>query len=115
MFCTPDADHNYQIPALALCKALHRLEVRANRLATEYCNGTVEIEALDKYEETVNKRIAELLPNLPIEAFHFNRDPRGYALKINDEWMKANRELTDGLYRDWGGYGILAPEFDGRA
>lgn len=33
----------------------------------------------------------------------FNGDPRGYALKV---------DLRDGetLHRDWGGYGIIAPD-----
>lgn len=37
-----------------------------------------------------------------------NRDPRGYALKIDDEWMRAHRDVV--LHRDWGGYGIIAPD-----
>jgi len=36
-----------------------------------------------------------------------NRDPRGYALKIDDAWM---REHNVALHRDWGGYGIIAPD-----
>jgi len=36
----------------------------------------------------------------------FNSDPRGYALKIKDDYT---RDIT--IYRDWGGYGILAPDF----
>jgi hypothetical protein len=36
-----------------------------------------------------------------------NGDPRGYSLKIEDSWM---REHKAELHRDWGGYGILAPE-----
>ncbi len=44
--------------------------------------------------------------NAPIPVF-INRDPRGYALKINDEWMRANNAK---LETDWGGYGLIAPE-----
>jgi hypothetical protein len=40
-----------------------------------------------------------------------NRDPRGYALKIDDAWM---RETNAALHTDWGGYGIIAPEFNAR-
>lgn len=40
-----------------------------------------------------------------------NRDPRGYALKIDDKWM---REHKAALHQDWGGYGIIAPEIDGK-
>jgi hypothetical protein len=38
-----------------------------------------------------------------------NRDPRGYALKIDDEWMRSQAHP---LHRDWGGYGIIAPEIE---
>ena len=39
-----------------------------------------------------------------------NRDPRGYALKIDDVWMHNKQPR---LFRDFGGYGILAPEITG--
>ena len=38
-----------------------------------------------------------------------NRDPRGYALKISDEWMRNNPKA---LPCDWGGYGIIAPDMN---
>ncbi len=45
-----------------------------------------------------------------------NRDARGYALKINDEWLNQQRSRADTvhkavIHRDWGGYGIIAPDF----
>jgi hypothetical protein len=43
-------------------------------------------------------------PLVPI--FH-NGDPRGYALKIREEYV---REHALDIHRDWGGYGILAPD-----
>lgn len=45
----------------------------------------------------------------PLVPVFINRDPRGYALKIDDGWM---REHNAELHRDWGGYGIIAPEID---
>jgi hypothetical protein len=36
----------------------------------------------------------------------FNGDARGYALKINDEFVKDKE-----IFKDWGGYGIIAPDF----
>ena len=44
----------------------------------------------------------------PLVPVFVNRDPRGYALKIDDEWMRARQEVR--LATDWGGYGILAPD-----
>ncbi len=43
----------------------------------------------------------------PLVPVFLNGDPRGYSLKIDDEWMRAKRPR---LHSDWGGYGILAPE-----
>ena len=43
----------------------------------------------------------------PLVPVFVNRDPRGYALKIDDAWMGAQKAV---LHRDWGGYGILAPD-----
>ena len=37
-----------------------------------------------------------------------NGDARGYALKIDDEYLKNN---NFNIHRDWGGYGIIAPDF----
>ena len=45
----------------------------------------------------------------PLVPVFLNRDPRGYALKIKSEWMEARRDSVR-LHRDWGGYGILAPD-----
>lgn len=42
----------------------------------------------------------------PVPVF-INLDPRGYALKIDDEWM---RRKDAKLHTDMGGYGIIAPE-----
>jgi hypothetical protein len=45
----------------------------------------------------------------PLVPIFVNRDPRGYCLKIDDEYTRANK-LDIGT--DWGGYGIIAPEID---
>jgi len=44
----------------------------------------------------------------PLIRVLLNRDPRGYALKIDDEDM---RRLDLRLHSDMGGYGIIAPDF----
>lgn len=38
-----------------------------------------------------------------------NGDPRGYTLKIDDKYKDKMHKA--GVYRDWGGYGIIAPDF----
>ena len=37
-----------------------------------------------------------------------NGDARGYALKIDDNYIRSN---NFNIYRDFGGYGIIAPDF----
>ena len=84
-----------------LCKKLHRHEVRAHRLTEEMCCVDVNHDAaLDRIEIAVTK----ILGNGP--PIFINRDPRGYALKIRTEHAK---ELY--IHKDWGGYGIICPEF----
>ena len=46
-----------------------------------------------------------------------NRDPRGYALKIREDWLQAARAAgrTVGhkgccIHQDFGGSGIIAPD-----
>ena len=93
---------------IKLCKKLRRLETVTHRTSTDYCNGAIDWERWEEIGlDTVSKLIALLNPKDPNE-FHVNGDPRGYALKIESETVK-NRELE--IERDWGGYGILAPDF----
>lgn len=105
---------------VALCKKLRRIESAAHRVMTDYCNGDATSDQADKAEESALKRLRSLLAvdsyQSASAALFVNRDPRGYALKLCDEWTREyNREQyskTDGLpiYTDWGGYGIIAPD-----
>jgi hypothetical protein len=103
-----------------LCKALRRLEARGAALALRLCNGPEfpTEDSADKISEAILSRVSHLLGNyvyndkekvritrVPI---FVNRDPRGYALKICDSWMQEHGNPLS--QRDWGGYGILAPE-----
>ena len=92
-----------------LSKQVHRLEVKAHRMAEDYCNGIINEEFTDRQESSIMKSLDKILnykaQSIPV---FFNGDPRGYALKIDDKWMKDN---NCDLHRDWGGYGIIAPEF----
>ena len=93
--------------------ALCRLERRASRNAERVCNG--EIQRSDTGQELYDKRILDAVNALTgfrgkgIPVF-LNDDPRGYALKIEDAWMRANDSGPEiRLERDMGGYGLLAP------
>ena len=91
-----------------LAKKVHRLEVKAHRLAEEDCNtGNTPDDWDDKILTSLDKIINFRVQNIPV---FVNGDPRGYALKIDDKYV---RDHNLDIHRDWGGYGILAPEFDG--
>jgi hypothetical protein len=117
-----NAIFNTGLDNVKLAKNLHRLEVKAHKLATDYCNGEngVTWENWDEKCEPILKAVRKVLNMtdtyrqnaIPI---FINGDCRGYALKIDSDFMHGYLTHGGKLYTDWGGYGILAPEFDGRA
>jgi len=100
------------LDAIKLSKKVHMIETKANYLALRYCNGDIDMDEIDKGAAKLMASLDNVLQySLAAVPVFFNRDPRGYALKIDDEYV---RNFNVDIYRDWGGYGILAPEFDGR-
>lgn len=85
---------------------LLRAEKQAHRQTTKECNQDVSDEDSDNWRE---KFIARLTKKLGVdkmpEGFVINYDPRGYALKMKEG------TFPQGFWTDFGGYGILAPEF----
>ena len=90
-----------------LCKLLRRLEVQGNGIACALCNGEIEQETYEKNAENVLNRLFDLIGRKWEGVVIINGDPRGYALKIRDDYVRENNIE---VYRDWGGYGILAPD-----
>lgn len=99
-------------------RTLRTLENRAHRNAEQYCNGP-EYHGIDQDEyfkrrERIEEQVKALFGGTLPRGFFINGDPRGYALKIN-AGNEAGQEhhpeyIPQGLHKDWGGYGILAPE-----
>src|SRR4051812_7144434 len=94
-----------------LCVKLRRLEAKAAALALRGCNGP-EWDHEGEQEAAYDAVLADAKKLLGNDGKRYipmfiNRDPRGYQLKINDKWMA---ETGWPLERDWGGYGIIAPE-----
>ena len=91
---------------MTLCKRLRRIETAFSRVSLAYCNGTTTEAEIDRAAGNATSALARLLRpgSVPL---HLNRDPRGYALKIDDEYTRAHG--LD-LERDGGEYGILAPD-----
>ena len=100
---------NTQLDNIALCKKLRKIQSRVENAAVYHCNGAMDSNKWD----IISDRALEALENVlsfrraGIKVF-INSDPRGYAFKIDDKDM---REKNISLYRDMGGYGILAPDF----
>ena len=98
---------------IQLCKKLRRIEVRMNHIAERECSDEAFCLEMgeDGVEKLVNKALASLDKLLGFSAagvpVFVNMDPRGYALKIKSEYV-AEHNLV--IHRDWGGYGIIAPE-----
>ena len=92
--------------SIKLCKKLFRLENKAHRLAEDDYNGINVNADVEKIFKSVSKILN--LKNINDFKIFFNNDPRGYALKIDDEFVSKNKLK---IHRDWGGNGILAPDF----
>lgn len=120
-----NAIFNTKFDNITLCRKLYRLEKKASRASINLCNtNTLHLNELNRYtgydveqtsEEEQEKFFSDILnkvdkllgfkaANVPV---FINYDPRGYALKIKSEFIKG-KELTT----DWGGYGIIAPDFN---
>ena len=98
--------------AQLLYEKLRRIELKMNRQMCDECNRTSRLT--EKQEEDLSeKTLAKLTKLLPLATGLFiNGDPRGYSLKIKENDVKILNERGNiNIYQDWGGYGILAPEF----
>ena len=107
-----NAIFNTGIDPVKLCKKLRTLELKAHSLCEIECNTgedkDVELSAiLTKVKAILFPDTFKSNPEL-FKAVFINGDPRGYALKIRSEYVAKNN-LT--IYRDWGGYGIICPDF----
>lgn len=93
-----------------LCKRLRRWETKAHQAAENLCNVPNYQEAYDRTQARTLAGVDKLLNFTAVDVPVFvNGDPRGWALKIKDDWMRAHPEHQ--LHQDMGGYGILAPNF----
>jgi len=94
---------------VSLVEALQRLEKRAHKLAEDECNRPLPEGYADRVQAKIERELDALLDFKRAKVPVFvNGDPRGYALKIEDGYV---RDHNLDIHRDWGGYGILCPEF----
>lgn len=114
-----------EVDPVKLCKQLRKLERQGAALGLRLCNGP-------EFDPGESETISEGILGKVDALLHFresgipvfvNLDPRGYALKIDDTWMRQHMSRLGGgtrqkpqdeaccrMRRDWGGYGIIAPD-----
>ena len=94
------------IDPVKLCKRLFRLENKAHKLALDFCNGEIDQLEWDQKANKILTKVEAILKNKKV--LFLNGDARGYALKIDDGYIRINNL---NIHKDWGGYGIVAPDF----
>ena len=104
--------HAIEQNPLTLCKKLRVLENKAHKLAIMNCNEGVDDEVYEAEEMKILGAVNKLLNNIEGVSLEYvpifmNGDPRGYALKIQDDYVRSHNL---NIHRDMGGYGIIAPE-----
>ena len=98
---------------IKLCKALRIIERKLNTINEEECNtGDMQTDKacnlMDKAKNILFPDDEIKLENLELyKAVVLNGDPRGYALKIESDYVRDNDII---VHRDCGGYGIIAPD-----
>lgn len=97
------------VDSLQLMKGICRLERKLHRASEWYCNGWMD----DKKYLKVKGEIALGLAKLGIDFGNiiFNADPRGASLKLDINYTQYLRKEGIMVDVDWGGDGILAPDF----
>ena len=96
---------NLNVDGVKLSKQLFRLENKAHKIATDYCNGVIDGDSAEIESQKIISKVAKLLNTNTFNMF-FNFDARGYALKFFEDFSKDKP-----IHKDWGGYGIIAPDF----
>lgn len=84
---------------------LRMIEREGSRHAEKMCSDSDYYNSnIDRLDEISDKIVGKANALLGTDRVWLNTDPRGYALKVD----LSDEEL---LHTDWGGYGIIAPDF----
>lgn len=97
-------DHDNTRTGLDIWRKLCRLERSAHDAATRYCNAEIDGDKWEALRAGVTAQVKALFGGKLPQGFFVNGDPRGYALKLDNEKVT----IPDGMHKDFGGYGILA-------
>lgn len=106
-----------KLTGLQLWRKLCQIEREASDGATAYCNGEIHTaaqrlvwnfnadeNAWENFSQWIEAKVAKVFGGKLPQGFFVNGDPRGYALKLDNEKVT----IPDGMHTDWGNDGILA-------
>lgn len=90
---------------------LRVLERRAHSITTKMCNGLGNNDTLQNQLDKILSKVCTYFYPTMKESIFINHDARGYAIKFTI--IQTNHLIAMGIkpHTDWGGYGILAPDF----
>lgn len=91
---------------LQLWRMLARIEREANRIACKVCNGEIGTDGMESHDAVIKAKVARVFGGTLPPGFFYNKDPRGYSLKLEEASVPFQ------LHEDWGRYQILAPEIN---
>jgi len=99
---------------VTLYKKLHRIQARVQTRNERRCGDGRTFHETDQDHAAFERRTLDSINRLidfrgagvPVI---LNTDPRGYALKVRESYMRDHPECS--LPKDWGGYGLLVPDF----
>lgn len=102
---------------IKLCKKLRRLQSQAEAITLRMCNGPeYQEDEADNLLNVIMDKLTLILGNdITCVPIFINRDPRGYAFKIHDTWLRERQQMNlpgACICKDWGGYGIIAPNIN---
>ncbi len=92
------------LTGLQLWRKLVKIERDASAAALRLCNDSnYSQEAFERAKDKAREQVEKTFGHIP-PGFFVNSDPRGYALKLDND----KTTIPEGMQKDWGGYGILA-------
>lgn len=88
-------------------RTLRILENKARWFSLQWCDGKISLDTMNQEHDAIEAKVKTLFGGTLPQGFFINSDPRGTALKLDDD----KTVLPVGFWRDFGGYGVLAPDF----
>jgi hypothetical protein len=97
---------------LKLWRSLRKIENAFSSVSVAYCNGDANDKQWEAAKDKAKAAVLKTLGKFP-DGFMLNSDPRGYALKLRGpEAGYKGATMPEGIEKDMGGNGLLAPEIN---